>query len=139
MKKKFRSGATTLTISNDEKNDIMKILKYLEESSLLIKGVSKTIKNEAKEQKGGSLGMLLGTLRASLLENLLTGKGTIRQIWSWSRFLMLPHPLKCFEIKTYYQNKHKFNGVFSKNNLPKIKDGALGLIEYHHYMRMLKM
>ena len=56
----------------------MKITKSLEESGLLIKSVSETIKNEAKEQKGGFLGMLLGTLGASLLINLLTGKGTIR-------------------------------------------------------------
>ena len=50
----------------------------LKESGLLIKGVSQTIKNEAKEQKEGFLGMLLGTLYASLLGNLLTDKGTIR-------------------------------------------------------------
>ena len=56
----------------------MKIVKLLEESGLFIKVVSKTIKNEAKEQKGGFLGMLSGTLVASLLGNLLTGKGTIR-------------------------------------------------------------
>ena len=49
-------------------NDIMKIVKPLEESGLLIKGVSETIQNEAKEQKSGFLGMLLGTLDASLLE-----------------------------------------------------------------------
>ena len=59
-------------------NDIMKIVKSLEESGFLIKGVSKTIKNEAKEQKGGFLSMLLGTLGASLLGILLTGKDTIR-------------------------------------------------------------
>ena len=59
-------------------NDIMKIIKSLEEYGLLIKGVSETIKNEAKEQKGGFLGMLLGTLGASLLGNLLTGKGIFR-------------------------------------------------------------
>ena len=58
-------------------NDIMKIIKSLEEYGLLIKGVSETIKNEAKERKGGFLGMLLGTLGASLLGNLLTGKGAI--------------------------------------------------------------
>ena len=68
----------TLTISNEEMNDIMKIVKSLEESSLLIKGVTKTIKNEAKEQTGRFFGMLLGTLGASLLGNLLRGKGTIR-------------------------------------------------------------
>ena len=56
----------------------MKIIKSLEEYGLLIKGVSETIKNEAKEQKGGCLGMLLGTLGASLLGNLLTGKGIFR-------------------------------------------------------------
>ena len=54
-------------------NDIMKITKYLEESGLLIKGVSEAIRNEAKEQKG----VLLGTLGASLLGNLFTGKGVI--------------------------------------------------------------
>ena len=55
----------------------MKIVKPLKDSALLIKGVSETIKNKAKEQNGGFLGMLLGTLGASLLENLLTGKGII--------------------------------------------------------------
>ena len=59
-------------------NDVMKIIKSLEESGLLIKHVSETIKNEAKEQKGGFLSMLLRTLGASLLGNLLAGKGTIR-------------------------------------------------------------
>ena len=57
----FVSGFTTLIISNEEMNDIMKIVKSLEESGLLIKDVSKTIKNEAKEQ---NVGMLLGTLDA---------------------------------------------------------------------------
>ena len=58
-------------------NDIMKIIKSLEESGLLIKAVSKTIKNDAKEQKGGFIGMLLCKLGASLLGNLLTVKGII--------------------------------------------------------------
>ena len=70
----FGSGNTTLITSNEEMNDIMNIVKSLEESGLLIKNVSQTIKNEAKEQKGGFLGILLGTLVASLLENLLKGK-----------------------------------------------------------------
>ena len=77
-KKRFGSGTTILTNLNKEMNDIMKIVRSLEESGLLIKGVSKTIKNEPKEQKEGFLGMLLGTLGTSLLRNLLTGKGTIR-------------------------------------------------------------
>ena len=59
--------------------DIMKIVESLEDSGSLIKGVSETIKNEAKEQKGGIIGMLLGTLGATLLGNLLTGKSTIRE------------------------------------------------------------
>ena len=61
-------------------NDIMKTIKSFEESGLLIKSVSETNKNEAKEQKGGFLGMLLDILGASILGNLLTsqGRGTIR-------------------------------------------------------------
>ena len=56
-------------------NDIIKIIKALENSGILLKGVTKTIKTETKEQKGGFLSMLLGTLGASLLGNLLSGKG----------------------------------------------------------------
>ena len=55
-------------------NNIIKIIQALENSKILIKGVTKTIKNETKEQKGGFLSMLLGTLRASLLGTLLTEK-----------------------------------------------------------------
>ena len=76
-KKMFRSGTTTLIISNEEMNDIMKIVKLLDESRLLKRGLSQTIKNEVREEKGGFLGMLLGTLDASLLGNLLTGKRAI--------------------------------------------------------------
>ena len=59
-------------------NDIMKIVQALEDSNILLKGVTKAIQNEVKEQKGGFLSMLLGTLGASLLGNLLAGKGIIR-------------------------------------------------------------
>ena len=59
-------------------NDIMKMVKSLEEFGLLIKGISETIKNKAKEQKGRFLSMLLGLLGANLLGNLLTGKRAIR-------------------------------------------------------------
>ena len=71
-------GNTTLIISNKEMNDIMKIIQALEDQGILLKGVSETIKNETKEQKGGALGMILGTLAASLLGNLLSGKGVYR-------------------------------------------------------------
>ena len=69
---------TTLRISNAEKNDIMKIVKSLEEPDLSIKDVRKTIKNEASKQKGRFLGMLLGRLGANLLGNFLTVKGVMR-------------------------------------------------------------
>ena len=68
----------TLVISNDEINDIIKIVKSLEDSGLLLKGVTETVQNEIKEQKERFLSMLLGTLGASLLGNLLTGKGIYR-------------------------------------------------------------
>ena len=73
---------TILIISNDEMDDILKIVKSLENSGLLLKGVSETIQHEAKEQRGGFLSMLLGTLGASLLGDILSkglsGKGVIR-------------------------------------------------------------
>ena len=81
-KKMLGSGATTLITSNDEMDDILKIVKSLENSGVLLKGVSKTIQHEAKEQRGGFLGMLLGTLGVSLLGDVLpkglSGKGVIR-------------------------------------------------------------
>ena len=78
-KKMLGSRTTTLIISKDEMNDIIKIVKSLDDSGVLLKGISETIQDEAKEQRGGFLSMLLGTLGASLLEKLLTGgKGVIR-------------------------------------------------------------
>ena len=74
LKKILGSGNTTLIISNDEIEDIVKIVKSLEDSGLLLEGVAETVQNEVKEQKGGFLSMLLGTLGASLLGNLLTGQ-----------------------------------------------------------------
>ena len=73
FKKKIHgSRTTTLIISNKEMNDIMKIVQALEDSNIVLKEVTK---NETKEQKGGFLSMLLGALGASLLENVLTGRG----------------------------------------------------------------
>ena len=69
----------TLIISNDEINDIIKIIKSLEDSGLLLKGVTEAVQNEVRERKGGFIIMLLGSLGASLLGNLLTGKGNIEQ------------------------------------------------------------
>ena len=64
------NNTTALIISNNEMKDIIKIVKSLEDSGLILKGFSKTIQDEAKEQKGGFLRMLLGTLGASLLGNI---------------------------------------------------------------------
>ena len=73
---------TTLIISNDEMNDIFKIVKSLGNSGLLLKGVSETIQHEAKEERGGLLSMLLGTLGSSLIGDILSkglsGKGVLR-------------------------------------------------------------
>ena len=73
-------NTTTLIISNDEINDLIKIVKSLEDSGLLLKGVTETVQNEVKERKGGFLGILLGTLDSSLSGNLLTGRGVNRGI-----------------------------------------------------------
>ena len=77
-KKILGSGTTTLIFSNEEMNDIIKIVQALEDSNILLKGVTETVKNETKDQKGGFLSMLPGTLGASLLGKLLIGKGFVR-------------------------------------------------------------
>ena len=111
-------------------NDIIKIVQALEDSNILLKGVTKTIKNETKEQKGGFLSMFLGTLGASLLGNLLAGRGIVRAgsgnkkgkeivRAGYGNEMDFYHPLTNFEIQKYYQNESRFNGVFSRNNLPK--------------------
>ena len=152
IKKTYGYGHTTLIISNKEMNDIMKIIQALENSNIVLKGVTKTIKNETKEQRGGFLSMLLGILGTRLSWNLLTGnrilragsgnkkgKGIVRagsgnkkgkgivleKSWYWKRmgFLMPPYPLTNFEIRKYYKNKPRFNGVFSRNNLPQKNKG----------------
>ena len=77
-KKILGSGNTTLIISNKDMEDLIKIVKSLEDSGLLLNGVTESVKNEIKEQKSGFLSMLLGTLGASLLGNLVAGKGVDR-------------------------------------------------------------
>ena len=130
---------TTLIISNDEMDDILKIVKSLENSGVLLKGVSETIQHEAKEQRGGFLSMLLGTLGASLLGDILSkglsGKGVIRAGEGKIRAgYGSKGSLTNFEIQEYYQNEPRFNGVFSRDNMPNnIKNGAyvINLDEYH--------
>ena len=72
------SGTRILIISNEEMNGIVKIVQALEDSKILLKRITKIIENETKEQKGGFLRMLLGTLGTNLLGNMLTGKGILR-------------------------------------------------------------
>ena len=100
----FGSGITIVIISNEDMNGIMNIVKSLKESDLSIKDVSKTFQNEAKEQKSRFLSMLLGTLGASLLGDILTGKSKIRTGKGTIRA---------------GQNKITFNSVYSRNNLPR--------------------
>ena len=73
IKKKIHGSVIKLINEQEDMNDIMKIIEALENSGILLKGVSKTIENETKEQRGGFLSMLLGILGATLLGNLLTG------------------------------------------------------------------
>ena len=143
IQKKIHGSGVKLIIEQEDMNDITKIIEALENSGILLKGVSKTIENETKEQKEGFLSMLLGTLGASLLGNLLTGKGIMRagegsvtsrakgqgilraSEGSKNKKLnsLLPfHTLTNIEISEYYANEPRFNGVYSRNNLPnKIK------------------
>ena len=147
IQKKIHGLGVKLIIEQEDMKDIMKIIEAPENSGILLKGVSKTIENETKEQRGGSLSMLLGTLGASLLGNLLSGgKGIMRSDEGVVRAgegnvvsrakgersekkplnLLLPfHPLTNIEISEYYKNEPRFNGVYSRNNLPKtIKKGT---------------
>ena len=96
---------TTLIISNGEMGDILKIVRSLEISGILLKGVSETIKNETKEQKGGFLSMLLGTLGASLLEDVLSGKGVINQE---KGLLELAMGLKGLHLKNFFDSSTSF-------------------------------
>ena len=145
IQKKMHGSGIKLVIEQEDMNDIIKIIEALENSGILLKGLTKTIENETKEQRGGFLSMLLGTLGASLLGNLLTGKGMMRAGKGIVRAgeganktlnSLLPfHPLTNIEISEYCINEPRFNGVYSRNNLPKtIKNGAyvIHLDEYEN-------
>ena len=139
IQKKIHGSGIKLFIEEEDMKDIMKIIEALENSGILLKEVSKIIENETKEQRGGFLSMLLGTLGASLLGNLLTcgkgivragegsvtsrakGEGIVRAGLGSKKKLnsLLPfHPLTNIEISKYYVNEPRFNGVYSRNNLP---------------------
>ena len=140
IQKKIHGSGVKLIIEQEDMNDIMKIIEALENSGILLKGVTKTIENETKEQKGGFLSMLLGTLGASLLGNLLSGgkgimhagDGIVRAgegnvvsrakgegSGSKKKNLnsLLPfHPLTNKEMSEYYKNEPRFNGVYPRFN-----------------------
>ena len=141
IQKTIHGSGVKLIIEQEDINDIIKIIEALENSGILLKGVTKTIENETKEQRRGFLSMLLGTLGASLLGNLLTGgKGIMRAGDGIVRAgngivragagkgskkkplnLLLPfYPLTNIEISEYYPIESRFKGVYSRDNLPKI-------------------
>ena len=125
-------------------DDIVKIVQALENQGILVVGITKTIKNDIRNQSGNRIGMILGTLGASLLGNLLSGRGLYRSGHEVTtsghgiassghgnkeeieneEALMPPHPLTNIDIINYYKNEPRFNGVYSRDNLPKIKNGA---------------
>ena len=138
--KKVHGSETTVIFSNEEINNMIKIIKALEDSDILLKRITESFKNDV--QKGGALRilpMLFGTLGTSLIANLLSGRGLFRSGHGLYRTgegikksLMPAHPLTNFEIQDYYKNEPRFNGVYSRNNLTKIKNGAyvINLDEY---------
>ena len=147
IQKNIHGSGVKLIIEQEDMNDILKIIEALENSGILLKGISKKIENETKEQRGGFLGMLLGTLGASLLGNLLIGgKGMMRAgdgiVRAGERskkknlnLLLLFHPLTNIEIIEYYASEPRFNGVYSRNDLPnKIEKGTdvINLNEYEN-------
>ena len=72
---------TTVIITTEELNKMMKIIKSLEDSNILSKGATKSTENKIKEQKGGVFGMLLGTLGAILLGNMLARRDNARALY----------------------------------------------------------
>ena len=93
-KKILGSGNTTLIISNNEIEDIIKIVKSLEDSGLLLEGVTETVQNEVKEQKGGFVSMLLGTLGAS----------SLREHRAWEGFIIAGYGSKRYSMKDFYSS-----------------------------------
>ena len=128
IQKKINGSGLKLIIEQEDMNDIMKIIEALENSGMLLKGVYKTIENETKEQRGGFLSMLLGNLLTGGKGMIRAGEGIVRAGEGAKKTLnlLLPfHPLTNIEISEYYANEPRFNGVYSRNNLPKtIKKGA---------------
>ena len=139
QKKIHGSETRSLVNSNVKINVIVKIVQAFENSNILLKGITKTIKNETKKRKGVFLNMLLCTLGASLLGNMLAGKGIVRASFrkgivrtvSGNEMDFYDSSFNKLWNKNYYQNERRFNGVYSRNNLPK-KDGTY-VINFDEY------
>ena len=92
-----------LIISNKGLNHIIKIIKSLEDSTVLIDGVLETVKHEIKKQEGGSLGALLAPLGASIVQPVISS---------------LVKSINKIKITNYFNYELRFHGIFSRNNLP---------------------
>ena len=119
----------TLFILNEDMNDIIKIIKSLENSGVLIGRVTETVNHEIKKQESGFVGALLEPLAASIVQPVISSvakgiSGEEQEDDIWINILVLLRPLNSIEITTYFNYEPRFNGIFSKNNLPKIKDGV---------------
>ena len=117
LKKMFGSGTTASIIFMEEINYVMKIVKSLEESDLLIKSFSETIKNHVKEQKGGFLRMLLGTLDASIpcqkiFQQVKAQLELVKARLELVSIYNAAHLLINFELQKYIQKELKFNSVY---------------------------
>ena len=116
-------------------NDIMKILKSLVDLDVLTDGVTNTVKHEIKQPEVGFFGALLPPLAASLVEPVISSvvKGisetVVRKVGReyWIKTVSPFHPLNKVEITNYFDYEPRFNGLFSRNNLPRIKDGAFAI------------
>ena len=114
-------------------NDIIKIIKPLEDSGVLIDGVTEAVKDEIKKQEGGFLGALLAPLATLLVKPVISpvvkgirgrGVGGAGKGYMVKKFLVPLHLLNNIKITSYFNDEPGFNGVFSRNNLSWTKDGA---------------
>ena len=134
-------------MSSQDTESVRKVGKFLENLDILFKGVSETIKNEAKEQNKGLLITLIG---ASLLGNMLAGKVALLKMIELSKLLFVlvriaeeqwdlvkiftsPHSLTNFEIVGCYQNEPKFNGAYLKENLPNFEQIGNSLDHFSYW------
>ena len=136
QRKIFGPGTTALVISNEEMNDIMKIVQALEDSNILLKGVTKTIKNETKEQKVGFIRKFINRRRNCKSRGrtyIRAGYGSSIKIKALILGNSLLHPLTNFEIEEYYENEPRFHGVYSRDNLPKTVKNKAYIINLDKY------